>query len=83
MINLPTFVKESVILTNFQKEQLASVAVLPTDQEVDAIRSLPAIQELMNAFIGDESTRTTHLQLKAQEYILSDNLSMAWCVLLL
>lgn len=83
MINLPNYIKDSVILTDDDKLILASIESLPTDLEVDNIRTLAPIQELLNAFIGDESTRDTHLQLKAKEYLNVGEVEMAWKVLLL
>ncbi|MCI0919744.1 hypothetical protein [Sphingobacterium rhinopitheci] len=83
MINLPNYIKESVVLSDQDKEVLAHVSRLPTEIEVDEIRSFSFIQELMNAFIGDETTRDTHLQLKAKEYLAIDDVDMAWKILLL
>jgi len=83
MINLPGYLRESVVLTHEEKDKLASIAVLPSDAEVDEIRTMPAIQELLNAFIGDETTRQTHIQLKAKDYLLENNVEMAWKVLFL
>lgn len=83
MINLPTFIKESVVLSELEKYELSTISALPTAIEIDAIRSLPAVQELMNAFIGDETTRDTHLQLKAKDYLANNDVAMAWKILLI
>jgi len=83
MFNLPSFVKESYILSDIEKERLSSILILPTEIEVDSIRVLPEIQELQNAFIGDESTLLVHLQLKAKEYLNKGDIVMAWKILLL
>lgn len=83
MIVLPSFVADSVVLTADEKYKLASVGSLPTDQDVDNIRYSPTVQDILNAFIGDENTKNLNLQLKAKEYIEESNLFMAWCVLLL
>ncbi|WP_133583633.1 hypothetical protein [Sphingobacterium yanglingense] len=80
---LPSFVRNSVVLTTADKDKLAQIGTLPSEDEVDAIRCLPEVLELTNAFIGDESSRDTHLQLKAKEYLDSDDVLMAWKVLLL
>lgn len=80
---IPSFIRESVILDADDLSQLAATDHLPTDLEVDAIRSIPEIQELLNAFIGDVSTRTTHLEIKAKELIAANDIAMAWKVLLL
>lgn len=83
MISLPSFIMHSVVLSDEDKQALSLADRLPTDQEIDSIRFDPAVQELLNAFIGDESTRNIHLQLKAKEYIKESNLLLAWSLLLL
>lgn len=80
---LPSFVRNSTILSAEEKALLCKVDQLPDALEVDSIRHLPFIQELTNAFIGDESTRDTHLQLKAKEYLEQGDVGMAWKVILL
>ncbi|PUV24890.1 hypothetical protein [Sphingobacterium athyrii] len=80
---LPPFVKESTVFSLEDKTKLAQIDRLPTSQEVDEITSLPEIYELLNAFIGDHSSRNVHLQLKAKEYLQDNQLDMAWKVLLL
>ena len=81
--NLPAFVRNSSVFTLEEKEKLASLNVLPTEMEVDKFRLEPTIQELTNAFIGDESTRDIHLQEKAKEYIAANDIISAWKVILL
>lgn len=81
--SLPAFVRESTVFNEDEKLLLTHVNTIPTDIEIDLIRHLPEIQELTNAFIGDESTRDTHLQLKAKEYLVQGNIIMAWKVILL
>lgn len=83
MISLPSFIRNSVVLTEQDKEKLATIVSLPTEVEVDEIRTLPAVQELLNAFIGDESARDTHIQLKAKAYLANNELVTAWKILLL
>ena len=80
---LPPIVKESTVFSTEDKIKLAQIDRLPTAQEVDEIISLPEIYELLNAFIGDQSSRNVHLQLKAKEYLQDNQLDMAWKVLLL
>lgn len=80
---LPPFVKECTVFNADDKIQLAKIDRLPTPQDVDEITSLPEIYELLNAFIGDPSSRNVHLQLKAKEYLQDNQLDMAWKVLLL
>ncbi len=80
---LPPFVKQSTVLTAFEKEKLCSIDHIPDDSEIDTIRHLAIVQELTNAFIGDESTRDIHLQLKAKEFIENGDIEMAWKIILL
>ncbi|MDR3007517.1 MAG: hypothetical protein LBV59_06250 [Sphingobacterium sp.] len=80
---LPPFIRESRIFTENDKIKLAQAERLPTPQEVDDITGLPEIYELLNAFIGDQSSRNTHLQLKAKEYLQDNQVDMAWKVLLI
>lgn len=80
---LPLFVKESTVFSKDDKIKLAKVDRLPTPQEVDEITPLPEIYELLNAFIGDRTSRNIHLQLRAREYLQDNQLDMAWKVLLL
>ena len=81
--DLPTFVRNSTVFTLEEKEKLARIVELPTDLEVDKFRMEPAVQELTNAFIGDDSTRDIHLQEKAKEYLQNNDIISAWKVILL
>jgi len=80
---LPPFIRESSIFTENDKMKLTQIERLPTPQEVDDVTSLPEIYELLNAFIGDQTSRNTHLQLKAKEYLQENQVDMAWKVLLI
>ncbi|GHE33432.1 hypothetical protein [Sphingobacterium griseoflavum] len=81
--DLPTIVRKSAILSDSEKLMLATVDTLPDEDEIDQVRALPEIRELLQSFIGDEHTRNTHLQLKASAYLQAQDLQMAWKVLLL
>lgn len=81
--DLPRFIRESAILSATDKALLAEAVSLPEEEAVDQIRNLPEIRELLQSFIGDESTRNTHLQLKAIEYLSNNDIDMAWRILLL
>ena len=83
ILKLPVFIRESAVLTAEEIDRLAAVESLPDEQAVDQIRLLPDVRDLLQAFIGDESTRNTHLQLKAKEYLALGDVDMAWKVLLL
>ncbi|MGN0003943.1 MAG: hypothetical protein ACI35V_10955 [Sphingobacterium composti] len=81
--NLPSFVRNSTVFSDEDKVKLASLSPLPTEVEVDKFRVDASIQELMNAFIGDESTRDIHLQERAKVYLQHNDILSAWKVILL
>lgn len=81
--DLPPFVQVSAVFTAEELQQLVLVDQLPDDAEVDAIRDEPEIFDLLNAFIGDESSRLIHLQLYAQILLKRGEVEQAWKVLLL
>ena len=80
---LPAFVRESTVLSEEQKLQLIQIEELPSELEVDTFRMEPNIQELTNAFIGDDSTRNVHLQEKAKDFLKVNDVLSAWKVILL
>jgi len=83
MIEIPNFVTASNIFTEEEINALKSVKHLPEETEIDAYQYQPEIQELLNAFIGDESTRRTHQLLKAKELIQRNEVLNAWKIILL
>ncbi|HEY0667464.1 MAG TPA: flavin reductase family protein [Sphingobacteriaceae bacterium] len=80
---LPLNIKNSTILTGNDLGQLANVEELPADAEIETMKNEPHIKEIMDATIGDATTRTTLLHLKAKEYLDTGNVADAWRVLLL
>jgi hypothetical protein len=56
---------------------------LPTDEEIDEYIQSPEIKELLDATIGDGTTRELQLHLKAKELLDEDRVEEAWKVLLL
>jgi hypothetical protein len=81
--DLPPFVKVSSVFTAAELQQLLCVEQLPDDIEVDAIRDEQDIFDLLNAFIGDENSRSIHLQLYAQLLLKKGDIEQAWKVILL
>ena len=82
LVDLPTFVKESLVFSEEEKIELAKINAIPSELEVDAFRNTPAILDLTNAFIGDDNTRNIHLQEKAKDYIRIGDLDSAWKLIL-
>jgi len=80
---LPLSIRNSPVLTGNHLGLLANVEHLPEEMESDEIRYEPDIQEILNAFIGDPSTRQIHLHRKAAELLDRGDVSSAWKVLLL
>jgi len=83
MIDIPEFIKQSAIFNEEELRQLASIASVPTAQEIDEFQYEPDVQELLNAFIGDEQSRLTHQFLKAKEYLKNGEFMEAWKIILI
>ncbi|WP_313259377.1 hypothetical protein [Sphingobacterium sp.] len=81
--DIPKFISSSGVFNVQELEQLASIEAIPTDGEIDSFKYEPEIQELLNAFIGDESTRITHQLLKAKEFLNQGRVEEAWKLILL
>ena len=82
--NIPSFVLAAGYFTETELQQLASYGALPSPALVDAFQYEPEIQELMNAFIGDESSRQVHQYLKARGIFLAAGaVEKAWKIILL
>lgn len=81
--DIPHFISTSGVFNAQDLEQLASIDQIPSDQEIDSFKYEPEIQELLNAFIGDENTRITHQLLKAKEFLNQGRIAEAWKLMLL
>lgn len=81
--DIPNFISSSGVFNVQELEQLASIEAIPTDGEIDSFKYEPEIQELLNAFIGDESTRITHQLIKAKEFLNQGRVEEAWKLMLL
>lgn len=80
---LPSHIRQSIVLTGNHLGQLGNVSALPDEDEVDAIRGETDIQGVLQAFIGDKGTLQIHLHRKAAELLDAGNVEKAWKVLLL
>lgn len=78
--DLPGFMRNSEVFTDEELESLVNLKEKPTEQEIDAFKYDPEIQELLNAFIGDETTRLTHQLLKAKSFLREGKVAEAWKV---
>ncbi len=75
---IPKFIIDSGIFDASDLRDLATLEKIPSDEEIDAFQYEPEIQELLNAFIGDESTRLIHQLLKAKEFLGKGDIHKAW-----
>jgi len=80
---IPYAIRNSKILTGNNLGQLGNVEHLPTDEQIDDYAQSPEIKELLDATIGDSSTRETQLHLKAKQLLDEDRVEEAWMILLL
>lgn len=80
---LPPTIRNSPVLTGNHLGLLANVEQLPGESESDEMRYNPDVQEILNTFIGDPSTRQIHLHRKAAELLDQGDVRSAWKVLLL
>ena len=58
---LPAGVRNSRVLTGNDLGVLGNVEQLPTDEEIDAMRYVAGVKEIMDATIGDEANREREL----------------------
>lgn len=80
---LPKAVRNSRVLTGNDLGMLGNLEQLPTDEEIDAVRNLPEVKEIMDATIGDAANRERELQQLAQQWLNKGNVNDALKVVLL
>ncbi len=80
---IPDFIRQSLLFDEAELDLLASLGAVPSAQEIDEFQYEPEIQELLNAFIGDEQSRLTHQLLKAKEFLQTGDLVKAWKIALI
>jgi len=80
---IPYAIRNSKILTGNNLGQLGNVEHLPTDEQIDDYVQSPEIKELLDATIGDSSTREMQLHLKAKQLLDEGRVEEAWKVLLI
>lgn len=81
--SLPKAVRNSMVLTGNDLGKLGNVEHLPTDDEVDAVRNLVEVKEILDATIGDSNNRERELHELAREWLAKGNVSEALKVVLL
>jgi len=80
---LPKAVRNSMVLTGNDLGKLGNVEHLPTDDEVDAVRDLAEVKEILDATIGDSNNRERELHELARIWLAQGNVNEALKVVLL
>nr|WP_068892033.1 flavin reductase family protein [Pedobacter panaciterrae] len=80
---LPKAVRNSIVLTGNDLGKLGNVEYLPTDDEIDAVRNVAEVKEILDATIGDSSNRERELHELARVWLVHDNVNEALKVVLL
>ncbi|MFM6976156.1 MAG: flavin reductase family protein [Sphingobacteriaceae bacterium] len=80
---LPLAIKKSKILTANNLGQLANVEHMPSADEIEEVKKHPLIKEILDATIGDATTREIHLQSQAKVFLDQGDVVTAWKILLI
>jgi flavin reductase (DIM6/NTAB) family NADH-FMN oxidoreductase RutF len=80
---LPRGVRNSYVLTGNDLGMLGNLESMPTDEEIDLVRQLPAVKEVLDATIGDAVNRQRELHELAKEMLGQGQISDALKVVLL
>ncbi|MBD3748455.1 MAG: flavin reductase family protein [Sphingobacteriales bacterium] len=80
---LPEHIRLSKILSGNHLGQLGNVEQLPSDDEVKLFELEPEIKDILDATLGDATTRTTQLHLKAVAFLEEGKVEEAWKTLLI
>jgi flavin reductase (DIM6/NTAB) family NADH-FMN oxidoreductase RutF len=74
---LPFDVRNSRELTGNDLGMLGNMEQLPSANEIDEMRNHPAVKEVLDATIGDASTRTRELHGLAKQFLAEGNVALA------
>jgi len=77
---IPSAIRTSKILSGNDLAQLAAVLNLPSEDEIESVRT---DERVMNAIAGNAQDRELHLHTYAKELIQHNNIEKAWKVLLI
>lgn len=80
---LPKGVRNSYVLTGNDLGMLGNVEVIPSEEEIDLVRNLPEVKEVMDATIGDQQNRQRELHELAKEMLGKGEVLSALKVVLL
>jgi len=80
---LPSGVRNSYVLTGNDLGKLGNVEEIPSEEDIDMIRNIPAVKEVLDATIGDAVNRQRELHELAREMLRNDEVLNALKVVLL
>ena len=80
---LPSGVRNSYVLTGNDLGKLGNVEEIPSEEDIDMVRNIPAVKEVLDATIGDAVNRQRELHELAREMLRNDEVLNALKVVLL
>lgn len=80
---LPSGVRNSVVLTGNDLGMLGNIEQLPSAEDIDAIRNMPEVKEVLDATIGDAVNRDRELHELARQLLSEGKVNDALKVVLL
>ncbi len=80
---LPATVRNSMVLTGNDLGMLGNIEQLPSDNEIDEIRSSSRIKDILDATIGDHKNRERELHTLAHQLLEQGNVQEALKILLI
>jgi hypothetical protein len=80
---LPKAVRNSIVLTGNDLGKLGNIEHLPTDDEIDAVRNVAEVKEILDATIGDANNRERELHELAKDWLAQGKVSEALKIVLL
>lgn len=80
---LPKGVRQSYVLTGNDLGMLGNIEKIPSEEDIDLVRHLPAVKEVLDATIGDATNRQRELHELAKEMLRQGEAEDALKVVLL
>lgn len=80
---LPQHVRHSMVLTGNDLGMLGNVEQLPSDEDIDAMRTMNEVKEILDATIGDAANRERELHELAKLLLKNGNITDALKIVLL
>jgi len=80
---LPSGVRNSYVLTGNDLGKLGNLEEIPSEEDIDLVRNIPAVKEVLDATIGDAVNRQRELHELAREMLRNDEVLDALKVVLL